>query len=206
MTYLDFDVLELNYNRAGAVQEDVDRQFALLDPGTGVRTPVEQWTAPAPVRPFTWHARGRAEIALMLAFLDARCGRAVPFWFTTYQWDLTLAADVGASAAAIDVLFARYTEQMFGTTGARRHIALWTCGIGAMQYHRVTGASDPEDGTPETLTLDPVTGLAYPAATTVVSFLKLCRLESDEVTIRWLSPLIARATIAVREIPLEAPL
>lgn len=206
MSYLGYDVLELNYDRVGAIQESVEQEFALLDHETGVCAVVEQWAAPASVRPFTWTAMGLPEIAAMRAFLDTRKGMAVPFWLPSYQWDLTLASALDALDTSITIEWARYDDQLFGTTGARRHLALWTVGVGAMDYYAVEGADCAGEREPEVLTIDPAAVRDYAADSTVISFLKLCRLERDQVTISYPTKDIARATILVRELPMEAPL
>lgn len=205
MTYLGHDVLELNYNRVGPVEERLRRKFVLLDSKTGKRVADEQAPAPAPSRPFTWTALGRAEIASMRAFLDARVGRAVPFWLPSFQWDLALAEDVLQDQSIVTIHWVRYRQQMWGTTGARRHLAFWSLGAGAMDFYRIADATDPADYQTETLTLDPVAIRDYPMATTVLSFLKLCRLEDDLVEISYPTAHVAEATIRVRELPLEAP-
>jgi len=204
MTYLGYDVLELNYNRVGGIEERLHRKFVLLDPKTGKRVTDEQSPSPAAVRPFTWTALGRAEITAMRTFLDARVGRAVPFWLASFQWDLSLTEDILEDQAIATVRWVRYTQQMWGTTGARRHVALWTLGNGAMDYHRIADADDPADYETESLTLDPVAVRDYPMEKTVLSFLKLCRLEDDLVEISYPSGHVAEATIRVRELPLEA--
>ncbi len=205
MTYLGYDVLALNYNRLGPFQEQLRRKFVLLDSRTGKRVADEQAPAPAPSRPFTWTAIGRAEIAAMRAFLDARVGRAVPFWLPSFQWDLSLAEDVLQDQSIVTIRWVRYRQQMWGTTGARRHLALWTEGGGPMDYYRIADATDPADYLSETLTLDPVAVRDYLMDQTVLSFLKLCRLDDDLVEISYPSANVAEATIRVRELPLEAP-
>ena len=204
MTYLGYDVLELNYNRVGPFDERLRRKFVLLDSKTGKRVSDEQAPAPAAARPFTWTALGRSEIAAMRAFLDARVGRAVPFWLPSYQWDLSLAEDVLQDQSIVTIRWIRFRQQMWGTTGARRHLALWSVGDGAMDYYRIADATDPADYLTETLTLDPIAVRDYPLAKTVLSFLKLCRLEDDLVEITYPSANVAEATIRVRELPLEA--
>jgi hypothetical protein len=206
MTYRGFDVLELNYNRVGRIEERVRRKFVLLDSKTGVRQSDEQSAAPAPTRPFSWLALGRGEIEVMRQFLDDRKGRAVPFWLPSFQWDLSLASDVAVSSPTAQISWTRYTSQMFGTTGARRHLALWDLGIPSFEYYEVIAASDPGDGLTETLTLSPGAARDYQADRTVISFLKLCRLERDAVEIRYPSGNVAHATIDVRELPMEAPI
>ena len=206
MSYLGYDVLELNYNRVGAFEERIRRKFVLLSSKTGHRIADEQGPAPATTRPFTWTAFGRDEIAAMRSFLDARKGRAVPFWMPSFQWDLALAEDIAQNQSGATIRWVRYKQQMWGTTGARRHLAIWSLGEGVMDYCRITGATDPANNLTETLTLDPVARRDYSRSQTVLSFLKLCRLDEDRIEISYPSPQVAEATIRVRELPLEAPL
>jgi hypothetical protein len=206
MSYLGFDVLELNYNRVGPFEERLRRKFVLLNSKTGRRITDEQAPAPASMRPFTWTAIGRDEIAAMRTFLDARRGRAVPFWLPSFQWDLALAEDVAQNQSSATILWVRYKQQMWGTTAARRHLALWSLGDGTMDYCRVVDAIDVANYQTETLTLDPVAQREYTRSATVLSFLKFCRLDEDRIEISYPSPQVAEATIRVRELPLEAPL
>lgn len=206
MTFLGYDVLLLNYNRKGPIEERSHWKFVMLDPQTGIREPDEHAPAPAGVRPFTWTAIGRAEITLLREFLAARRGRAVPFWLPSFQWDLTLTEDVSENEAVATIRWVRYAQQFFGTTGTRRHVAFWPLGTAAtMDCYEISDANDPLNYLTESITLDPVAARDHPAATTVISFLKLCRLESDEVEIEHLSGDIAEATPEVRELPMEAP-
>ena len=205
MSYLGYDTLEINYNRLGAFQERHRRKFVLLDSKTGSRTADEQAPAPAPIRPFTWTALGDVEIAAMRAFLHARMGRAVPFWLPSFQWDLSLAQDVVQNQAIVTIHWVRYVQQMWGTTGARRHIAVWTLGFPEMDFYRVSDAVDPGDYLTETLTLDPPAIRNYPVAQRILSFLKLCRLDQDLVEVSYPRVGAAEATIRVRELPTAAP-
>ena len=206
LSYLGFDVLELDYNRIGPIDERLKRKMELLDGETGKRYSDAISESPAAVRPFTWTAFGRDEITTMRAFLEARKGRAVPFWLPSYQWDLTLSEDLLTDATIASIVWIRYTQQMFGTTGARRHVAIWTHGIpGGMSYYRIDDADDPGDGETESLTIDPGATQDFDAGETVISFLKLCRLDSDRVSISYPDTDHAEATIMVRELPLEAP-
>lgn len=206
MTYLGHDVLELNYNRVGAFEERLRRKFVLLSSKTGRRIADEQAPVPAPSRPFTWTAIGRDEITAMRTFIDARHGRAVPFWLPSFQWDLALAEDVTQNQSSVTIRWIRYKQQMWGTTAARRHLALWSLGASTMDYCKIATAADPANYQTETLTLDPVAVRAYSRAKTVLSFLKFCRLEDDRIEVSYPSPQVAEATIQVRELPLEAPL
>jgi len=206
-TYQGYDVLELNYNRDGDIAEAVTRKMQLLDNLTGEKQAAEHAPAPNPTRAFKWTAFGRAEIAAMRTFLEARVGRAVPFWFPSLQWDLKLASDLANTDTIAEIVWVRYTQQMFGTTGGRRHLAFFALGdqTPSMDYYMVTDANDPADEVTESLTISPGAARDYPAASTVISFLKLCRLENDQVEIVYPVVGIAEALIEVREIPMEAP-
>jgi len=206
MSYLGYDVLELNYNRVGAFEERLRRKFTLLNSKTGRRVADEQAPAPAATRPFIWTAIGRDEITAMRTFLDARRGRAVPFWLPSFQWDLALAEDVSQNQSSATIWWVRYKQQMWGTTAARRHLAIWSLGDATMDYCRIVDAVDVANYQTETLTLDPVAQGEYSRTKTVLSFLKFCRLDEDRIEISYPSPQVAEATIRVRELPLEAPL
>lgn len=206
MTYLSYDVLLVDYNRIGPVEERLARDFALLDNRTGKRTADEIADAPAAGRPIVWTAFGREEIATMREFLAARKGRAVPFWLPSYQGDATLAEQLLTDAAIATIEWIRYAQQMYGTTGARRHVALWEHGVaGEFDLYRIEDADDPGNGATETLTLDPIAVRDYDPATTVVSFLKFGRLDVDLVDISYPDTEHAEAVIPFRELPMEAP-
>jgi hypothetical protein len=206
MTYKGFEVLQLNYNRTGHVDEQLDRKFTLLRSKTGSRVIDDQAPAPNPMRPFTWTAMGLQEIATMREFLAQRRGRAIPFWLPSFQWDLALAEDVPQNQSSATIVHVRYKQQMWNATGARRHLAIWSLGSTDMDLCQITAATDPGDNLTEILTLDPVASRTYDRNSTVLSFLKFCRLEDDQTEIRYLSPTVAESVIRVRELPLEAPL
>lgn len=204
-TYLGLDVLDQTvHDRAGSVEESLRRKLALLDGGTGAREADAQSGAPAPARPFLWTCLSRAAVAGLRAFLDARKGRCVPFWVPTYQQDLTLAADLGSGASSATIRWVGYALHLFPPGGARRHLALYEPGA-ALVYRRVTAATDPGTGLTESLALDSPAPRLFPAATTVVSFLRLCRLDDDDVRIEWSGRGFAQAELRIRDLPAEAP-
>lgn len=203
--YLGLDVLDQAvHDRAGTVDESLRRKFALLDGGTGAREADAQSDAPAGARPFLWTCLSRAEVADLRAFLSARKGRCVPFWVPTYQQDLTLAADLASGASSATIRWVGYTAHMFPSGGGRRHVALYDPGA-SVAYRKVTAATDPGTGLTESLALDSPAPRLFPAATTIVSFLRLCRLDEDEVRIQWTSRGFAQAELRLRDLPAEAP-
>lgn len=203
-TYLGFDVLDqVPHNRTGSIDDTYDRGFTVLDNETGLRDVDVPSKAPAPRRPFLWTCFTRAEAAVLRAFIHARRGRAIPFWLPTYQQDLRLASDVSNGATGIVVKWIGYAQHLFPGGGWRRHVAFYDSRR-QFTFRKITAATDPGGYATESLALSSPAPQAFPAATTIVSFLRLCRLEEDAVSFEWRGH-TCEATIALREIPLEAP-
>jgi hypothetical protein len=203
-TYLGFDVLPVEPNRATSMAEGIETPFEALDNQTGGWWNDQLAPAALPARPFSWLAFGEEEIEAMLAWLDARHGRAVPFWLPSWQADLQLLEDVLEGATSLAVAWVRYATHLYPSTGARRHIAILSHGENPSLHH-VSACADPGDGERESLTISPVTPFPLEAQRTRIFFLKLCRLEEDLAPISWPSSGCAEAIIQCREIPAEAP-
>lgn len=201
MTHKGFDVFPFHPNRTGPAAEQFQRRVEVLDPVTGDIAVDQQSAAPAPAIPVIVTCFGWEEVAALRDFLDARKGRAVPFWLPSYHEDLALAAECTAGSASALISRVGYAE-MFAPTRSRRHLVLWEPHL-PFEAYQVTTAVDL--GLTESLTLAPVASRTYPAATTLISFLKFCRLDSDLTQIRWPSARVAEATLTVREIPTEVP-
>ena len=199
-----FDILETEPNRLGPLEDNVERDFVLLDSRTGKRWADELTAAPAMMRPFVWTAFSRAQAQEMREFLDARKGRAIPFWLPSWQQDLGLRTDAIQAQTILELEWVRYTQLMFPDSAARRHLRVFGLGE-APSYHYIDDAEDPGDWIEESITITPGAPRDLPAATTTLSFLRLCRLEDDEVEVAWESRAVAHAILRVREIPNEAP-
>ncbi len=204
MTYLGLDVLDQSpHNRRGLVGDDIRREFELLDTGTGTRSSDARGIAPTPVRPFQWTCFSRSAVTALRAFVHARRGRAVPFWVPTYQQDLTLATDLVSGGSTATMRWVGYAQHLFANTG-RRHLAFIQPG-GTMLLRKVTATTDPATFVTEDLALDSPVSPTQPAASTIVSFLRLCRLESDEVVLDWRSRGIVEVTLQIHDLGVEAP-
>lgn len=199
-----YEVLEVMPNRKGTLEDEFCRREALLDTETGERVFDQLSPAPALVRAFLWTAFGREEIAAMLGFIDRHKGRALPFWVPSWQQDLRLASDIVVDQILCELRRIRYAGAMFGATGARRHLAVYSAQEPAT-YHKIVAATDPGSGPTETITVNPGAPRLWPSTSTIVSFLRLCRCEDDEVEITWPSHDVAEAVLRIRELPNEAP-
>lgn len=202
-TYKGIDVLEIKIDRPGAADETFDRRLTILDPGTGVVTVDEDSATPSPSRTVTIVTFTRAAAKAVYDFLDARKGRVVPFWMPSYQRDLVLTEDIAISGDVATVEWTGYSTGVYPQSLARRHLAFYEPHL-AMEYHEVTDADETGTAT-ETLELSPAVSRAAPAATTLISFLKLVRMDEDEAEISWLSTGVAEFTFRIHEVPNEVP-
>jgi hypothetical protein len=84
---------------------------------------------------------------------------------------------------------------------ARRHIA-FLLADGTRHYRKITGAS--EGSSNEVLTLDGSIGVLIPKAT-MVCFLTLVRLATDEPELVWHNRDLAEAVLDFVELPKEVP-
>lgn len=200
-TYLGYDVLDIEAQQE-ASSDDVVRRVYVLDNETGAWAAESPVAAPSLVRPLLWLCMSRQEAWLMRAFLDARRGRAIPFWLIAREDDLELATDALATDTTLTVLETGYTAYQFPAI-ARRHLAVRSLG-GDWAFHKVTGSVNNGDGT-ETLTITPALGGDLVRRGAMVSFLRFVRQDSDASPIRWTSGHLAEAEIPVREIPTEVP-
>ena len=198
-SYLGLDVLEHRPNMREVPTDASTRSLAILDPGLGARDVQARDLAPAIQRTHLWTAHGLAAIAELRAWLAARKGRAVPFWVSTLRQDLLLAAPGNAVDTTITIEGIGYARFAFPHR-ARRHLALHLP-TGTL-YRQVVTATD--GGATEALGLDAALGVTVPIGT-LVSYLVLCRLDSDEIELVWHTDQLVETLLVFREIPEEVP-
>jgi hypothetical protein len=201
-TYLGLDILEERPDHGEGVEEDQEQRFRLLDPGTGARSVVSMDASPSLHRRHRWVCSSRAEAGVLRSFMDARKGRAVPFWYPSRVRDVLQRTTIGGATTDIVIEAVGYAS-VFGIGNARRHFAFLRRGA-APWYGKATAAVDNLDGT-ETISFGGVIGQPGAPEDVVVSFLLLMRLEADEIEIEWRGRQSARATLPMVEIGGEAP-
>lgn len=200
-TYLGFDVLEIEPNR-----KDENRKFSRsitrMDNGTGKISSADRSGIARLDFKFDWFLDGRADIATMKSFLTLRKGMAVPFWVPSWRHDLALNADAAALDTTLTLKDSGYLRHQYQQS-ARRQIAIITP-TGTLIYRRITGCTNLGNGT-EVVDLSSAVGASAPAATSMVCFLHLVRLESDVAEIMWHTQTIAEASMRFVEVPREIP-
>lgn len=202
-TYAGYDVLEVQGDSAqGRGGDESERRIVLVRSSVG--RAVRGYTEPAPrvSREIRWSCAGFAEVGVLRAFLDARKGRAVPFWMLSWQRDFTFDS-FPAFSDQWTIRDIGYTGQMFPLGNSRRHVWMRTPTGSSYGYAKVTAAVNNGNGT-ETLTIDtPVLNIVNDGYT--YGFLRLCRLAEDVTPITWHARGYAVAALRAAEIPNEAP-
>lgn len=201
--YKGIDVLEIMPNWESGLKRGYKRSMITIDPKVGPDEVIDKGGSALVGQEFPWWLDGHPAVTTFRAFVLKRFGRMNPFWIPTWDQDLVLSSDVGATDGGI-VIKSEFYSRFFFPSVARRDLAFIPAGGSGNVYRRVTAAVDNGNGT-ETLTLDSATGKAFPAASTQISFLTLARLDKDDVEIKWSTSDHAEAVLSLQEVPRELP-
>lgn len=202
MIYLGLTVLTEDPNRREDPSHTANRSKIRTDPITGPFTETEKGKAQRQVRPFSWYMEDRAAINDFRAFQAACKGRLTPFWVPTWHHDLVLASAGLPASASVEVENINYSRHQFNSVETwRRYVSFIKIGTGVQFIKRVDAAV--EGLNTETLTLDSLLGIDLIPGQWMLSFLTMCRLESDDINLHWHSKTCAEAEFNVIELPQE---
>lgn len=201
--YRGHDLLTEMPNGREQRDQDATTRVEVLESLTGSRHGAGAWASPVLQWPFVWYLPDRVTISAFVWWLAERRGRYAPCWVPTWRRDLTLRATAGVSDTDLTIEAVGYTANAFPLE-SRRHIAAIVPGGGTITVlpRRITAAVDNGDGT-ETLTIESAFGVTLdPKA--ILSFVVLCRLADDQVTIHWFHPGVAEAKTRLVELARQA--
>jgi hypothetical protein len=140
---------------------------------------------------------GPAALAAFRGLLFALCGRWGAIWVPTWAQDLQLVADVPNGATTLDV-----EGPMLSATGLainRRDVRIQLAN-GTVLYRRITAAA-AQSATVDRLTLDTVIATGFAAsAVASVSFMALCRQDSDVNLLRHWSHEVVLSELSFRAV------
>ncbi|SFB48381.1 hypothetical protein [Azotobacter beijerinckii] len=157
------------------------RLLAELDNGAAIPRVTDVAGRAFPVQGHRWLGMGRSERSALRSLLYALRGRQVPVWLPTHAADLEPVATVTAVATTLDVANVGYTR--FGQSRPGRcdiRLELWD---GTAFHRRITGSSELSADV-ERLSIDSPLGVQIePAEVLRISWLTLCRLDSDSLEI-----------------------
>lgn len=181
-TYRSLPVLELQADWSQAPTFTPERRLAIVDNETGIPTWYDQ-----PGVPFSLHRRGftlttREQIAAFWGLLYALAGRCEPIWVPTLAHDFEVVSALTVAGTTLDVT--RCGMSAWPLKPNRRDIRIQLVD-GTVLYRRITDA-DLLNPTTERLTLDAAIGVNAGAEDVVlVSFLELCRQDTDTNLLRY---------------------
>lgn len=175
-------VLEQRPDESEDLTANFARILATLDNGAAIPRATDTASRAFPVQGHRWLGMGRTERAAYRSLLYALRGRQVPVWLPSHADDLALRATVSDVATTLDVANIGYSRFASGKPGRRDiRLELWD---GRVFHRRITGATELDADT-ERLALDAALGASVtPDQVARISWLVLCRLDSDSVEIR----------------------
>lgn len=183
-TYDSFPVLTHRPNRREDLTQRYERLLEDLDESVGLRMRRDVSGLSLPVYSHSWLRVGRAEQANLRALFYALKGRVSPIWIPTFQDDLILAE--AADAADTSLLVQTCGLVRFGLPlVGRDHIRI-RLRDGTDIYRQIVGVGASSGR--ELVTLDAALGVDFaPLDVAEISFMSLCRLNSDDVEINHVS-------------------
>jgi hypothetical protein len=191
--YLGYDIYTTEHDYSQAMESESEMAFEVIDFDNGGFSYDSIVTAPQVTFDNSLLHLSRVAIANFTAWLNARAGRFGQFWVTTNRRDMTLVQDAAATTTSIKIEDISYSS-LVAQNPARRDICIRLAN-GTRLYRRIVSTTRNNDGT-ETLNLDAQLGVALSAAVNkwgnaadghMISFLKFCRLSSDQVELAWLT-------------------
>jgi len=203
VSFKGFYVLE--QRQAGVSRlDDATEKFYRVGPQGGTSTIDPIVTHPMMLRDYDWPITSNADAKAIRDFVDLVDGSAVPFWMIGQERDLTMNTTLAVSSDNFKIAFCGYAASIFPQGPGRRYLNLRRTTDQIEEMFEVISAVDNADGT-ETITLQSPAGNQFDPATTVISYLRFCRLEDDEVTMDFAGVGVGVGRFRFREIAREAP-
>jgi len=175
-------VLEQRPDESEDLTASFARLLSTLDSGMAMPRVTDVAARAFQVQGYRWLGLGRSERSTLRSLLYALRGRQVPLWLPTHAADLELVATISDVATTIDVENVGYTRFGQGKPGrCDIRLELWD---GTAYHRRITGSTELDSET-ERLAIDSPLGVSIePADVMRISWMVLCRLDSDTVEIQ----------------------
>jgi len=200
-TFKGFDVLEQMPDPTGGIAENSFRDFEVFDPGLGSFEAQTRGRYPVQGRTLLWKCMKRSDVTALRQFIDARKGRLVPFWLPSFARDMMLVTSTSVGAQTFNIFWCGYSTLLFPAGNMRRHLRI--DGSAGAFYRTVTTAAE-NDPFSENITVDTVMDVSIDQ-NTLVSFMRLCRLDADDAHISWQGSNYAEVRLPFVELPFEVP-
>lgn len=198
--YASYPVWDYLPDESEAIDVSFDRLAYEIDNDSGVTARLDLTGIARTVQGFRWFLRGREQHASFLDLLHFLRGRLTPFWVSTFSRDFRIVAPV-ADGGVTAVCEYSGLSRLGGPIEGRRHIEIRLAN-GTVYRRRIETCVANADGT-ETLTLNAAMSTGFDAAAVArVSFLRLARLDQDEIEIAHItdSAGVARSATVLRSV------
>jgi hypothetical protein len=174
-------VLEQRPDESEELTASYARLLSELDNGAALPRVTDVAGRAFPVQGHRWLGLGRSERGAFRSLLYALRGRQVPVWLPTHADDLELVATVTGVATSLDVANVSYTRFASGKPGrCDIRLELWD---GTAFHRRISGSTELSADV-ERLAIDSPLGVQVePADVARISWMALCRLDSDGIEI-----------------------
>ena len=174
-----------------------ERQLLTVDEETGPIAISDLVGIPLGRTSLSFTLAGRATVAAFRGLLYALCGRWAPIWVPSQAQDLRLVAGVANGATTLDVEHSGLSAWPLGVN--RRDIRL-QLGDSMALYRRIIGAVEVNADV-ERLTLDSGLSPGFAAnAAVAISFMALCRQDSDVNKLVWWNHDTAQCDLTFRAV------
>ncbi|WP_325438054.1 hypothetical protein [Pseudomonas nitroreducens] len=180
--YRGWPVLEERPDEAENLTRSYQRLLRELDGGAALPLRTDTANRAFSVLQHRWVLAGRTEQSAFRSLLYALNGRQKAVWVPTHADDLTLVALITSGATTIDVGNVGYSRFAQAKPGRRDiRIELWD---GRSFYRRITGSTELA-GDVERLAIDAPLGVQVEISQVLrISWLSLCRLDTDSIEIQ----------------------
>lgn len=183
LTYRGFPVLGTRPSYAKDPETSMDRMAYRVDDDVGLVADHDDVGAPLYRQVHDWNLAGRWQLESFRRLLYALSGKRNSLWVPTWLDDLTLAAPMAAGSTTLRAAWTGYAANIAQASN-RRDLRI-ELASGAVLFRRIMASADNGDGT-ESMTIDAPLGTAVtPAQVSQVSFMGLCRSDSDQFELGW---------------------
>ena len=182
-TYLSYAVLEKQTNYNEDVTTSYERDLSVIDFGTGITYTDDLSDIQTMLSSYQWQIHGKDNIKELRKFLYARYGKLKPIWVPTFNSDFVLTQLVSEASSILYVENTDYTRTI-NLSVQRRDIRI-QLNNGTIFYRRILQCLE-ESTTVERLQIDSPFGIqVLPSDIRLISFMSLCRLDSDALELSW---------------------
>ena len=199
MTWLSYPVLDLrpHYDDPALI---TGRDLTFARRGFGQVTPWANQPNAQRTLALPFVLIGKAQIAAFRRFFDSLAGRAGLFWIPAYQNAMALRSDVSAEAGNLTCGDTGLADRLPQHPGYIHAALVSATALQPFQIESVTVS----DGAMIVSSTE-IIGQEFVAASTMVSWLMLVRLQADELAFTYLTDALALVALNCIEVPREYP-